>query len=144
VCTCAAQLCCELTAVNRLHQLCSSLHTAHSTFVKYFFWYSFICLVLYWSHSPCIVSDFSHSALQLFTQSLQSRPTIKHSPPEDLIINKRIKIIESSLEPVPSCPIVPSDSTSQIKPYCSHKLLSNLDCLSFRPHKADNNTGVHS
>ena len=113
MCTCAVQLCCELTTVNRVHQLCSSLHNVYSTFV--------ICC----SGSPSLVlchiglilcvfiGDCSHSAVQLFTHPLLSFPTITCSPPKVLTMNKRIKMMEPSLEPVPSCRIVPSYSTVQ-------------------------------
>ena len=113
MCTCAVQLCCELTAVNRLHQLCSSLRYNYSTFLICFSGSPSMVLCHFDLILCVFIGDFSHSDLQLFTHSLQSLPSITCSMPKDLKKNKRTKMMESSLEPVPSCPIVPSDSTVQ-------------------------------
>ena len=81
--------------------------------------------VYYCSDSPSLVlcyigliicvfiGDFSHSFLQLFTHTFHSLPTLICSPPKVLIMNKRTIMLDSSLEPVPSCSILPSDSTGQ-------------------------------
>ena len=80
-------------------------------------------------------------AVQLFTHSLHSLPTITCSRPEGIIINKLTTKILPTLEPVQSSPISLSDSTvpragtSQTDASCPHNLLFNPDFLSAQPHK---------
>jgi len=99
------QLCCELTVINQLHQLCSSLPTAYSVFVNCCSCCSFIGLESNWSHSLCIFQVFlsllqysySHSHFTLFL------PTITCSPSEVLImINRNTKYcpVLSHISPV--------------------------------------------
>jgi len=113
VCTCEIQLCCELTVVNRLHQLCSSVLFTHCL--------PRVCNLLfnvlpYWSCD--IMALFSvHlsgicliTAVQLFTLPVQSLPTITCSLPEVLITNKRTTKILPCPDPVQSSSILSSES----------------------------------
>jgi hypothetical protein len=96
-------------------------------------------------HIGLILSVFiaiSHiSAVQLFTHSLQSLPTITRSPPEVIIMNKRTIKVLSCQQAVKSSHILPSDSTvprsgtSQTSASCPHSLLLHPDVSSVRPDK---------
>ena len=105
-CTCEIQLRCELTSVNRLHQLCSILRTAYSTFVNLLF-----IVLLYWS-CAILVSFYLYlsvisliAVVQLFTHSLHSLPIIIYSPPEVFVMINELKKMLPTLEPVQSSPI---------------------------------------
>ena len=109
--------------------------------------------LLYWSRAILVtfslyLSVISHiPAVQLFTHSLHSLPTITFFPPEFLIKNKSTKVALPSLEPVQSSPIWLSDSTvprvgtSQTNASCPHSLLFNPNFLSAQPHNTSLTVG---
>jgi len=88
-------------------------------------------------------------AVQLFTHSLLSLPTITRSSPEVLIMKKRNAKILSYPEPVQSSPILPSDSTvprsgtSQTNASCPHSLLFHPDVSSVMVLKPVTYPGFH-
>ena len=144
VCICEIQRRCELTAVNRLHILCLQ------DFCNLLFRVLLHCSSAILFTLSLYLSVFSLiPAVQLFTHSLQSLPTITCSPPEILIMNKSTKVMLPCLEPVQSSPISLSDSavpragTPQTNASCPHSLLFNPDFLSAQPHKPFINTGDH-
>ena len=112
-------------------------------------------VLLHWSRDILVTFSLYLSvipltpAVQLFTHSLHSLPTITCSPTEVLIMNKPPKVMLSSLQPVQSTPIWLSDSTvpragtSQTDASSPNSLLLNPDASSVHPDKPVTNTGVH-
>jgi len=88
VCTCEIQLCCELTVLNQLHQLCSSLQLVCSILFSVPLYWSCVklvsfCVCIFPVFLSFLLYSYSHSHYTLFL------PTITCSPSEVLIMNKR-------------------------------------------------------
>jgi len=103
VCTCEIQLCCELTVLNQLHQLCSSLQLVCSILFSVPLYWSCVkldsfCVSIFLVFLSLLLYSYSHSHYTLFL------PTITCSPPEVLIMNKRTTKcfpVLSHISPVP-------------------------------------------